>query len=1029
MNNPKKTGRSFYFILFVLACISFTTANAQYSMVGSASNIGTNTYRLTADTNWQNGSVWKTATINLNTSFDFYFDLYFGLRDGTGADGITFTLQQQGTNAGTAGQGLGVGGVAPSLIVEYDTWNNTPYDIVPDHIAIEKNGDPNHTTPNTLKGPIQANLNSANIEDGLWHSTRVMWNAGTQTMDVYFDCELRLSYTGDIVNTIFGGNPNVYYGFTAATGGSKNEHRIRDLHVLPTVFLKDTICSGSSTKVDLSGADTYLWTPNYAISSTTSPNPTFNPTVTTQYIVTVTNKCETWKDTVLITVNPKPVVNLGPDITLCQNDAAITIDAGNVGSTYKWSTPDNSNETTKTILKSAAGTYSVTVTDVNKCKSSDAMKIKVNPLPVVVIGDQAICAGLSATFDAGVFTSYKWNNNSTLKTLTTSTAGNYWVQVTDANGCKNSDTAVLKVNPSPVVVVADQIICQGQSATFDPGIFASYQWNDNSTLQTFTTSTAGNYSVQVTDANGCKNTDAAALTVNPLPVVSITDQTICGGQSVTFDPGVFTSYLWNDSTTLQKLIATTTGNYWVEVTDANGCKKRDTAAITANPLPVVVIDNQAICQGKSATFDAGNAAIGFTYKWNDNSTLKTLNTSTAGDYWVEVTDVKGCKNSDTANLKVNPLPTVVVADQAICQGQSATFDAGTFASYLWNDNSTLQTLTTSTAGNYSVQVTDTNGCVNSDAAALTINPSPIVKLGNDTLICEGATVLLSSNVVGKNYLWNTNETTSSINVSVSGTYSIDVTNNFSCVGSDEIIISVVPFPVLDLGPDINICKGRPVTIDSKLNTALLKWSTKETTPSITVDGAAQISLIAFFDPACPVYDTVLTTVTAMPVSTLTPDTVLCFLDVSTLTVDAGTGAEKYLWQDGTTTSSLVVTQKGTYSVTLTNGNNCSITDNINIQEKCISVIYGPNAFTPNGDGVNDFFTFKGIKLNDFHLMIFNRWGEMLFESYDINKGWDGTYKGNDAQIDVYIWKIDVTPVKESESDFKYINVGSVALIR
>jgi len=209
-------------ICFLLAIRSF----AQYDLNGMATQLSCNCYQLTPDATSQFGSVWNTTMIDLNNPFDFTFQVYLGTNDG-GADGMSFTLQPINTSVGGSGGGMGYFGITPSVGVVIDTYQNTTPDNDPsyDHISINSNGDVYHFTANELAAPVQASSTLTNIEDGVDHVLRVTWDPVTQVMEVYFDGVLRVTYTGDIINNIFGGNALVYWGFTAATGGASNEHR------------------------------------------------------------------------------------------------------------------------------------------------------------------------------------------------------------------------------------------------------------------------------------------------------------------------------------------------------------------------------------------------------------------------------------------------------------------------------------------------------------------------------------------------------------------------------------------------------------------------------------------------------------------------------------------------------------------------------------------------------------------------------------------------------------------------------------
>jgi len=205
-------------------------ANAQtvnpYYMNGSASQENCNCYTLTPDQLTQSGSVWNINKINLTNSFDYRFDVFLGCADQAGADGIVFVLQPISISVGTTGEGLGLEGVSPSVGVAIDTWQNfNNQDPYGDHIAIHRNGDLNHNSPNNLAGPVPALASGENIEDCKTHSFRIVWNAVTKRLRADIDGEQRVEATIDMVKDVFNNDPMVFWGFTAATGGAKNLQR------------------------------------------------------------------------------------------------------------------------------------------------------------------------------------------------------------------------------------------------------------------------------------------------------------------------------------------------------------------------------------------------------------------------------------------------------------------------------------------------------------------------------------------------------------------------------------------------------------------------------------------------------------------------------------------------------------------------------------------------------------------------------------------------------------------------------------
>jgi len=195
-----------------------------YVLNGSAVQNSCNCYTLTPEQPFQNGDVWNKNKIDLTQSFDYHFNVFLGCRTGLeGADGIVFVLQPVSTSLGNNGEGLGFGGIVPSLGVTIDTYQNTDEGDPPyDHIAFQANGDVNHDDANNLAGPVQALAGSPNIKDCAWHVLDVNWDAVNQILTASLDGVQRLTLHKDLVTDIFNGNGLVYWGFTAATGGSYN---------------------------------------------------------------------------------------------------------------------------------------------------------------------------------------------------------------------------------------------------------------------------------------------------------------------------------------------------------------------------------------------------------------------------------------------------------------------------------------------------------------------------------------------------------------------------------------------------------------------------------------------------------------------------------------------------------------------------------------------------------------------------------------------------------------------------------------
>ncbi|MEL7219786.1 MAG: gliding motility-associated C-terminal domain-containing protein [Bacteroidota bacterium] len=345
-------------LVILTSTCAINTIQAQFFLNGTAITLNDSCYQLTATNNWEVGSIWNGDLISLEESFDVIVDVFLGCQDETGADGIVFALQPISTSIGVGGGDIGIGGVTPSLGVEIDTYLNENFaDPIADHITIVRDGNLNHNTPEvTLAGPIQASAVADNIEDCSYHAFRVTWDANEETLSVYFDCELRLSYTGDIVEAIFGGDPLVYWGFTAATGGLNN---VQEVCFSYTSFIDElvdqTICPGEETLLEASGGSSYSWSPTEGLSATDIANPIAAPTETTLYTVEILDDCGVpFYDDVLITVNNEQFdLNLTTDPTDLETvfpgqtiNLTAIVEADSLNDyTYNWSTTGNSSLT------------------------------------------------------------------------------------------------------------------------------------------------------------------------------------------------------------------------------------------------------------------------------------------------------------------------------------------------------------------------------------------------------------------------------------------------------------------------------------------------------------------------------------------------------------------------------------------------------------------------------------------------------------------------------------------------------------
>ncbi|MDO7138856.1 lectin-like domain-containing protein [Algibacter lectus] len=355
-NSIKKV---FLFAL-VVCCYNFATAQLKATTIGDASSLGNNCFQITPDLRGQAGGVWFDHPIDFSSDFIIAYQAYFG-KDDSGADGMGLVFK--GTpeaEIGSAAGGMGYRGISPSLTLEFDTYYNpTSGDIKEDHIALIENGVTDHRLPSNLAGPVSAVLSTdGNIEDDTWHDVKIEWIASIQTINVYFDCVLRLSKRQDFKSSIFNNDNTVYFGFVGGTGGATNLQEVclnRISFIDDLIASDEIICSSKAIEKDvsLSNGVTYSWLPISGVSNPSSSKPILSPNVTTEYTVTITDQCgEIFNELINITVLPvvTPTFDFINDVCGA-NTVSVLPTESNEGIKGEWSPEiDTSKTTTYTFI-------------------------------------------------------------------------------------------------------------------------------------------------------------------------------------------------------------------------------------------------------------------------------------------------------------------------------------------------------------------------------------------------------------------------------------------------------------------------------------------------------------------------------------------------------------------------------------------------------------------------------------------------------------------------------------------------------
>lgn len=770
---------------------------------------------------------------------------------------------------------------------------------------------------------------------------------------------------------------------------------------LPTIQVSalQTVCVGDTAQLSANitstpGAQSYSWAPAASLDNPAIATPKASPGNNTIYTVTAIdgNGCENTATTT-VNVNPQPQISVPVASTfVCEGDS-VQISASSVtpGVTYSWSPAGSLTCSTcpdPIAFPSLNETYTVTVTDAIGCTNSATVDVNVNVLqPGNFISDTAICDGQTLQLFANGFTSYQWYPNTgnlsctncPSPTVAPSTTTTYYAAVQDANGCQDTGSVVVTVNPNPTVNAGvDVTICENDNTTLTAtsATAVSYNWSPAAGLSSATVMSPNaspvnttTYSVTVTDANNCTATDDVMVTVNQRPSTDAgMDMPICMGDTAQLQASGAVSYSWSpavglsDSTIANpKAFPASTTTYTVTGTAANNCTQTDEVTITVNNLPTVTLTpNSSICEGEDIQLTASG---GTSYSWSPATGLSCTNCPDpiaspmqTTVYTVAVSNAAGCITEASVEVFVaTPAAIGIPADTAVCPGESVTFNISGGVSFDWQpkveitgDNTATPTITPSQARTYTVNIVDQNGCDIEGTVNVGINTPADPAAGPDQTICVGETVTLSASN-GVTYSWspgasvlNPDSATTVATPTQTTVYTVTIQDANNCTATDEVKVTVVPLPNVSAGPDMAIYE----------------------------DGRAVLN---------------------------------------------ATGAQSYVWspnvwiEDTVGASTIIFPEDSiVYMVKGTDQYGCTNYDSILVRVLPKPKFYVPNAFSPDGDGQNDIFRigyFQNFNLESFK--VFNRWGELVFETSDISEGWDGrSPDGEPAAMGTYIFRIE-----------------------
>jgi hypothetical protein len=791
---------------------------------------------------------------------------------------------------------------------------------------------------------------------------------------------------------------------------------------VPIVFsgLTDAACSGAATgSVDvnafgLAGPFTYqLLYPSGPVSNSTGLFPNLPPG---DFMATVTSAAGCEFDTLVTIGEQSNIATSTPVVTnvSCFGNSTGSISLSANGGTAPYTFSANGVSFTNiannaTVLFSGldAGSYEVTVDDAIGCTfvtpvidvTQPAQALSAEPIVAGTICEGASNGSIQSNISGGT-TPYAilWSNTSNATNISNLAAGIYSVDVTDNNGCMASGSATIVATSLPIASVGTGgEICEGfnynLTYTGPGGIGYQYQWLPVTGLNNATSpdpiaspSATTNYTLVITDANGCQSLPSTPVVVefHPTPATPIINPNgpleFCEGNSVTLSIGGGASYLWSNGAVSSSVTATQTGTFTVRLTDNFGCVSPVSAAanVVVNPLPaapqLTSSTGATFCQGASTILSA-QPSNGIT--WSNGSSNASITVSTAGVYSAFIEDANGCQSANsTIAVSVTPLtPSPLITSSGLttlCEGDSVLLTCSTADSYAWVNTADASTsaansIYASKSGTYSV--TTSGVCPSPNmTASITITvrpiPEPNIVFDTTTVDCLPSVLSFSANPTGLGplaYGWNFGDGMGATTLNPfheyqnPGLYTVGlmVSDQFGCTGFESIPEMVKILPRADLkyviAPlSVSISDAEVVFSGLSENSTGDNWQIQ-----LLEEGFDTLDVIAF--------DSSFATHT--------------FADTGVYLIS--------------------------YTVTTAEGCIATATDWVRVYEDFD--VFIPMGFSPDGDGVNDEFfpVLPGFEIDDYEFRIFNRWGRQVFLTYSTSTGWSG----DDMPAGYYFWKI------------------------
>ncbi len=755
----------------------------------------------------------------------------------------------------------------------------------------------------------------------------------------------------------------------------------------------------------------------------------------------------------------------------CNGTLLVTNVAGGLPPySFNWSDP--LGQSTPLAVGLCNGSYSVTITDANGCSNQVPSAVtspsQITFTPTVTQPGCGLCDGSAIVNPIGGTPNYTylWSaNNQTTNTATNLCAGVYMVQITDGNGCVSDSNVIINSNSTitgEIITKADVScsgVCDGSVTVTAVGGTnpITYNWvHNNSSSQSLTGLCSGTYFCNMTDSSGCIRTASVVIgSITTLTISSQVTQSSCSSSTgsitvnVTGGTGSYT-YAWLPAGTgsTATVTALAPGSYTLTVSDGI-CSRTQVYSLNSVNAPVLSFTEKdiscgVVCDGNIALTITGGAP-GYTILWSNGLSTPTITNLCAGSYSVRVTDGAGCTAAQ--NFSLNALSPIVFSTPDInnvlcsnnCDGSITSIPTGGSLPYTFSWTPVAPSAPTTSSlcpGNYSITVSDVNGCFATQSYTISSPPAltltAIVTTPTCSTLPDGdidVTVTGGTPTPSYTYSWMPNGATSQDLVNIlAGTYSVSVTDGNGCKKDSVFVINSVITVDAVAGNDTLFCENGTLLLNGSNSNSgagtTYQWLSLPTnslvsssliTSTSPATGTSTYVLVAT-DPGgtCIDRDSVVVTSNPLPIVDAGPMVSMPVLSSATIGGSpTGPIGSTFSWMPITGLDNPTGTNpiSGTtvtiiYTVTVVGANGCSNSDTVTVYVYPEVII--PNGFSPNGDGKNDVWQIDFIdQFPECEVEVYNRWGEQLFYSKGYTVPFNGQYKGKDLPVGTYYYIINL----------------------